>query len=391
VLEYARPPVLSQLKLQMLAIVVLPLMWLLSPVRRWSPTLTLQTLFVLWCAKSIPFAYNYYSVYFTTRGMYGNVVIALMIVWLVVSLRDLRRLLWLWLVLMSYQAVWSLLHNGKGTGGFLGDENDLALACGTAVPLAIAGFERLRGRTRWILLGAGVLLVGAVVYGFSRGGFVGLVAATGYLVYASRHRVRSLALIAAAGLLLYAVVPQSYIDEMATIQQTDEGTAKGRRFLWAAAWNMFLDNPVMGVGASNSAFLVGRYQATDFEGREYNERDWSGTVIHSMWYTMVAEQGAPGTLLFLAVMGRQFLVVYRLRRDVHASRGASDDLARQVDCFGIGLNGATMAFCASGTFLTVNYYPYFWYFAAFADALNWAARRELAEAEASAAPPSAAT
>ena len=45
------------------------------------------------------------------------------------------------------------------------------------------------------------------------------------------------------------------------------------------------------VGASNSSFLIGRYQPSDFEGREYNERDWSGMALHSAWFQLLSEHG----------------------------------------------------------------------------------------------------
>jgi hypothetical protein len=386
-LEYIRPPVLSQLKFQMLAIVVIPVLWLASPARPWARVLTLQAALLAWIAKSLPLAYNYFNVYVTARVMYGNLAVGVALIWVGANLRDLRRLLFLWVGAMTYQAVWALGHGGRGTGGMLGDENDLALACTTALPLALSGAERLHGRARWLLLAASALMVAAVVASFSRGGFVGLVLAVGYLVFASRNRLRVLAVIAAGALLFVAFAPQAYLDELKTIQDTDDGTAKGRKFLWTAAYNMWLDHPILGVGALNATFHIGRYQPTDFEGREYNERDWSGVALHSAWFTLLSEQGAVGVLIFAALFWQQFATVRRLRRDVRARGDVPDELRRQVECFGVGLNGAVVAYAGCGTFLSVLYYPYFWYFTVFTAALDLAVRRELARLPAPAAPP----
>jgi O-antigen ligase len=388
VLEYIRPPVLSNLKIQMLSILALPVLWLLSPSRPWHRILTYQALFLAWCIKSIPIASNWYSAYSMSRQMYGTLAVTIALVWVGSNLRDLRRLIWLWLGAMTYQAIWALTHGGRGTGGMLGDENDLALACCTALPFALAGAERLRGRTRIVLAGLAGLMIAAIVASFSRGGFVGLVLSVGYLIFSSRQRARALAVVAAGGMLLLALAPQEYIDELYSIQQTDEGTAKGRKFLWTAAWRMYLDHPVFGVGAANSKYLIGRYQPSNFEGREYVERDWSGLALHSAWFTLLSEQGTGGTLIFGGMLLAHFSIVRRLRREVRARSDVPDELARQVEWLGVALNSAMVAYMGCGTFLSVLYYPFVWYFTAFAAAFDLAVRRELARL--GAPPPAAA-
>jgi len=378
ILEYLRPPVIVDFKLQMLVVFLLPVMWMRSRERPWTSILTFQVLFLAWCVKSLPIAGNWYNVYFTSRVMYGNIAIALGLTWVGSNLRDLRRLLWLWLALMGFQAVYAITHEGRGTGGFLGDENDLALALVTALPFALAGFERLQGRVRWMLGGVVVLTLLGIVVSFSRGGFVGLVLALGYVFVSSRQKLRSLAAVAVGCLILYASASQEYIDEMNTIQDTDGGTAKGRKFLWEAAYNMWLDNMLTGVGASNAGLLIGRYQPSHFEGREYNERDWSGMALHSAWLTLLSEHGIGGVLIFVGMLSNQFWTIHRLQRDVRARGDVPDDLRRQVESFSIGVNGAVVGFIGSATFLSVLYYPYVWYFTAFAAALDLAVRRELA-------------
>jgi O-antigen ligase len=387
VLEYLRPPVIVQFKLQMAIVLLLPVMWLTARQRTWTSIMTCQVLFFAWCVKSLPLAGNWFNVYFTSRVMFGNIAIALAFTWVGSNLKNLRHLLWIWLALMSYQAVWALGHGGKGTGGFLGDENDLALACGTALPFALAGFERMRGITRWLLGVVTVLTLMGIVASFSRGGFVGLLLTLGYLFVSSKQKLRSLAAVVVGLVFVFAFAGQEYIDEMKTIQQTDEGTAKGRKFLWASAFNMYLDHPVLGVGASNSSFLIGRYQPTDFEGREYNERDWSGMALHSAWFQLLSEHGTVGVILYVYMLWLQFIMILRLRRDVRRRSDVPDDLRRQVESFGIGVNGAVASFIGSATFLSVLYYPYVWYFTAFAAALDLAVRRELAKLDRAAPPP----
>ncbi len=377
VLEYLRPPGIVQLKLQMLILLVLPALWLFSPVRPWSRVLTAQVAFLGWCAKSIPLAHNYYSVYVVTRHMYGHVAIAIALTWICSNRRELSAVIWTWVAMMTLQAVYAITHGGVGMGGMLGDENDLALACGTAFPFAFVGFERFRGRARWLCGAAMLLLVAAIVVSFSRGGFLGLVVAAAYCLLTSRNKPRSLGLLLVALLAIPALAPDKYIDEIKSISRTSEGTAMGRRFLWTAAYNMWKAHPVLGVGGGNASHLMGRYQPTDFEGRDYTERNWTGQAVHSMYFQLLAEQGAPGTLIFGFLIWSHFSILRRLRLQVRRARDVPNSLRRDTELYALGLNGALLGLLSSGAFLSVPYYPYVWYFTALAAALDIAVRREL--------------
>ena len=88
VLEYARPPGLPLLRLQAVYLFLMPVLWLLSTERPWSRVLTIQSVYFLTGAAMLPFAYNYFSVYIVTRMMYGNVVVALVIIWVLADWRN---------------------------------------------------------------------------------------------------------------------------------------------------------------------------------------------------------------------------------------------------------------------------------------------------------------
>jgi O-antigen ligase len=389
VLEYARPLFLAQLKLQMLVLLIIPAMWLATRDRPWSRILTAQALFVLACLIEIPIADNYYAAYFTSRTMVGHFAIGLGLSWLLAYRGSFQRVTWSWVLLMGYIAIYGILHGGVGPGGLMGDENDLALGCVTAFPLAFFGFERLSGRTRWLSGAIAGLLVVGVVVSFSRGGFLGLVAAALYCLLASRHRVRSVVILTLAATMFVVLAPnegrrgRSYIDEIKSIAETDQGTAKGRRFLWRAAINMWKAHPILGVGGGNFSFKVGQYQPTDadFDEPEYRERDWSGMVTHSLYFQVLAEHGTVGILLLAYIILAHFRILRRLRRDVRYRAGIPPDLRRDAELYAGGLAGGVAAYCVAGAFLSVAYYPYLWYFSAMAVALDVAVRREFLAAD----------
>jgi O-antigen ligase len=149
-----------------------------------------------------------------------------------------------------------------------------------------------------------------------------------------------------------------------------------------AATNMWKDNPVLGVGAGNSPWLIGRYQPHGVQGklfgeRMYQERNWTGTAVHSLYFELLAENGLVGYALFGAVVYGHFMLLRRLRRDVARDPRASRELLRTVDLYTVSLGGGVAAFLAAAAFLSVFYYPYLWYFSAMGVALDRWVRAEL--------------
>ena len=192
VLEFDRPPVLSALKLQMLIALGMPLLWLTAKEKPWSPVLTAMTAFFVSTTLMIPFAWNYYAVYFTSRTLFSSVGLAITMSWLFSTRSALRYFYWAWLPVMAWVALFGIRNGGRGTGGFLGDENDLALGCVAAFPFAWYGFEREKCWKRWAAAACGGFLAMGVVASNSRGGFVGLLCAALYCFLTSANKLRNL-------------------------------------------------------------------------------------------------------------------------------------------------------------------------------------------------------
>ena len=390
VIEYARPFLLAVLRLQMVIIVIMFVMWAMARDRPWSGILTAQVLFFMLCLQAIPFAQNNYAAYETTRIMFGHLSIALGLSWVLANLLNFRRVVFAWLLIMGYLAVFGVIHNGRGPGGMVGDENDLALGCATAFPFAFYGFERLSGKRRWISAVIAGLLVAAIVVSFSRGGFVALVAVGLYCWIASRHKIRGIVALILVMVLVVATASdqgrtgESYYERMQSMFKTDEGTAEQRQFLWSVARNMWRAHPILGVGGGNFSFLVGKYQPADYEKPEFTERDWSGTVTHSVFFQILAEQGSVGALLFAYSVWAHLRTIRRLRRQAASAPGLPPDVRRDADLYGGALGGAVIGVCAAGAFLSVAYYPYLWYFSAMTVALETAVTREISRADSAA-------
>jgi O-antigen ligase len=386
ILEYVRPPGIVNLRLQSVILSLLAICWVLEPKRPWSRALSFQAGFLVLSIASVTYALNNFAAYVAARQTFGNVVVALSVAWLMSRRRTFVLGIWFWILMMSYQAQFAVLHGGVGTGGFIGDENDVALGCCVALSFALPGAILLRGWRRFASGALALLFTIAIVVSFSRGGFVGLVALVIYGVLVSPHRIRNLALLAVAALVFYASVTPSYRAEVASIFENKEhDTGEARVFLWRTAWTMYLDHPVVGVGVGNFNWNTGRYQLRAktgrFASREYIERDWTMAAVHSLYFTILSETGTIGSLLALGMIYEHFATIRRTRKFVAGHASASPRVRRETTLYGVGLSMAMVGFLTAGAFLSVAYYPYFWMLSGLSVAWERATRAEIEDGE----------
>lgn len=361
VLDYGRPqdviPGLGMVRPAAIVTALLALAFLAVP-RLWvkgNGQFRAVWAFVALLFAWVPFARNNFFAYKTAESMLLFLPFVLSVPVCLKSLRAIRGALAFCVLLMAYQAGFAVLHAGRGTGAGVADENDLALYVNTFLPFAYFLF-RADTRVRWKTFYAVATLVGVagVVASRSRGGFVGLLAMGAVTWFLSPRKIRSLVLIGvvAAGVLLFANA--SYWQRMSTATDAQDGTGKARVESWGAGWRMFLDNP-LGVGGNNFQVRFPEYQT-------YFQRGMWGRVAHSLWFTLLPELGIPGVLVYGLLLFFNLRDSVRLRAIGRTIVGADGALV-------VGLGSAFLAsfagFFASGTFLSVLYYPHYWYLTGF--------------------------
>src|SRR5262249_54478425 len=178
-------------------------------------------------------------------------------------------------------------------------------------------------------------------------------------------------------------VPSSYVKEMGTIEDTREGTAETRFFLWVTATRIWMDYPIFGAGPDNAPSLLGRYQPGPmlggmFSSPAFQDRDWTGEAIHSVYFQLLADRGLVGVTLFTWMLISFYTGLRRLRRDVPRMRGASPDLVRDAMMYALAMESAMAGFLVAGAFLSMLNYTHFWLFTAMAVAHERSIRREFA-------------
>ncbi len=243
------------------------------------------------------------------------------------------------------------------------------------------------GRIKWIAYGATLLCLIGFMSSWARGAFLGAVAVLGFAWLRSPRKgiatAMVLGLVAAMGLaavLLFSNMGgrgrggtrTSFIAEMLTIQDTEGGTAEDRKVLWGAAWQIFKEHPVFGVGGDGfGPYAAGYYRPGEIAG------DYAGNPLvlydrklHSTYLQILCERGAVGALLFLLVLADFWRRNVQLRRQrwraAWRERGGTLDLR----WIALGLESMMVGFLATGVFY--NQLEVHWmYTTLIANALVW--------------------
>lgn len=306
----------------------------------------------------VPFATNNYWAYLAAKNMMLFIPFILSIVICVDSIKRLKILITTLIVLMLYMSLYSIFNKGMGTGAYFKDENDLSLYVNTYMPfcyfLLLSAKNNYEKIFHLLCIGFGLI---SIVVSFSRGGFVGLLAMVFVAWFYAPHKIRNIIIFC---LVLLASVPfldETYVNEMGTIANTDSGTANERIMSWKAAWNMFLDNP-MGVGGNNFMIRFPEYQEGDFE------RGMWGRAAHSLLFTLLPELGILGILIYFKLLYVNVKDIFKIKKSTEGNTESNDEDSIYLNSLSLALLASFAGYFASAIFLSVLYYPHYYYITA---------------------------
>ena len=386
--EFGRPqdffPPLKVVPIPSLLDISLALAVFVSGIGKYSNTQTrLWMVLLAFMAMWVPFANNNFWALMVFKDMTLYFFFYLGIVTFVNTTSRMQTLIFVWLGVHLVLAVNGILHQGRGVGGWLGDENDFGMEMNVAIPVAFFMSQGAMGKgNKLIYVGSLGLFVMALVATSSRGGFLGLLAVGAYCWLFSSRKLMSLFLgVCLVGLVLVAA-PQEYWDRISTItddKTTESGTAGQRMFTWGIGWEMFLANPILGIGQGNFAWTIGEYLG----GRTWQTKSLAGRQAHSLYFTLLPELGLVGVLIFGSM-------VYFNLRDARikvlsswsgpsrkVDRANDPQFARAV-LFGKAISGGMIGYLATSAFISTLYYPTFWIMMALAVALRNTTERYVA-------------
>jgi putative inorganic carbon (HCO3(-)) transporter len=195
----------------------------------------------------------------------------------------------------------------------MADNNDYALAMNMMLPFfwALAATER-DWRLRWAWRVCLALTVVAVLFTYSRGGFIGLGITVVFLAWRSQRKVLAAAVLG-VGLLVGSMYLATDVggrleERLGTLRQpTQEGSAQDRFRAWQTALNMAQARPFTGVGLRNFFSQYRQYWPEGVPpGADYAK------VAHSAYFQVLGEAGYVSLLFFVALIVSTLVLLERL-------------------------------------------------------------------------------
>ena len=209
------------------------------------------------------------------------------------------------------------------------DPNRSAMNIGIIVPLAVAFLARKESHWLWravCVLSIVVALV-AIVFTFSRGGFIGLAVSMAIWAMREKKKMRSvlIGLALAVGMMVFA--PKSFWERNQTVADIhDDASSMGRVYAWQVTSRISLDKPLLGVGAG--AF---RYVWADYAPPEAHH----AYVAHNVFLDVIGELGWVGLLFFLVFAGSATGGAFEASKDPRMgwmARGLAASMAGYLIC-----------------------------------------------------------
>ncbi|MEX5216498.1 MAG: O-antigen ligase family protein [Nitrospiraceae bacterium] len=325
----------------------------------------------------VPFATNNYWAAMVLKDMLLYFCFFLGIVAFVDTIEKMKTLVNAWLMVHLVLAILGIMSGGKGVGGWLGDENDFCMEMNVAVPFAYFMLLGAQSKaSRVLYLSSLCIFILTAMVTLSRGGFIGLAAVGFYCWLKSSKKGRAVVLVGVVIIFMLIFAPEKYWEEIQST--TDErtltvGTGAERLYTWGIGLDMFLGNPIFGVGQGNFPWNFQEYQGED----RFNERSLAGRAAHSMYFTLIPEMGFVGALMFFLMAWNNYTTVSRLRMLGRAilKSGSNDRAKEEQDiAFGVSvgsaLEAAMIGYLVSSVFISTLWYPTFWIITALTVALG---------------------
>ncbi|MFL6209347.1 MAG: O-antigen ligase family protein [Pyrinomonadaceae bacterium] len=253
--------------------------------------------------------------------------------------------------LNDYQAGHLVLQGKRIAGtikGMFDNPNDLALHLVMMIPIALALL--LGARNPFKKLGYGVcalLMVGGTIVTFSRGGFLGLVAATLVLLWKTvrRNRLAICALVLALVPLVIALAPSSYGGRLST---TSDDSALTRIDDLKRSLTVSLRHPLLGLGMDNYILYSNTEHAT-----------------HNAYTQVSAEMGLAALVCYTLFVLAPFRRLRRIERETDGAKRRS-----RFYYLAVGLQASLVAYMVSSFFGSVAYQWYIYYLVSYAVCLQ---------------------
>lgn len=226
------------------------------------------------------------------------------------------------------------------TESFIADNNALGLALVMVLPLmwylhTQAGNKLFRNASLILM----ILTAFAILGTQSRGGFLALMAMTGFLVVKSKAKFKAAAVVVILAPLLYVFMPQSWHDRMDSIKNYHQDESAMMRInAWEFSINLANDNPIFGGGYSTfSEELFAKYSTRP---------EVQSTGPHSIYFESLGEHGWVGLIIFSMLL----IVLYRTMGHIMKTAPKYEDMIWMRDLAAM-IQVSIVGYVVAGLFL----------------------------------------
>jgi len=231
---------------------------------------------------------------------------------------------------------------------YIGDNNALALALITALPLI--WYLKLQVRSKIIqlgLTGLSALTLVSAAGSYSRGALLAGGAMLTLLWLKSRNKVRMGIALALLAPLMYAVMPEQWFGRMETIDNYNQDeSALGRINAWWFAFNV-----------AKSHFFGGGYRVfTHRQFAIYAPDPLNHHAAHSIYFQVLGEHGFIGLALFVTFLFAGWRTGSRI---IAHCRGRED--LKWASLLAAMAQASIVGYAVGGAFLTLAYYDLIYY------------------------------
>jgi len=217
---------------------------------------------------------------------------------------------------------WNARLEGIG-GGSTDTSNGIALLFLLFMPLFLYRALSPNRIVKLISLAMSGVFLAVVVFTQSRSAFVGLIVMAFYVFtqVKIKKNIRGFFLLLAIPIFFYAAQStsfrgESYIERIQNM--VDKGmdvdqSASGRKDIWHAAWLMFKDNVLWGVGQKHYKFKAISYMNQNVQ-QSYQNLGKTVVDAHNTFLLILAEGGIFALVFFLLAIFYYFLELWRIKR-----------------------------------------------------------------------------
>ena len=317
--------------------------------------INLVFLLLLFCLISVPFATDKLRAWYGVVEFLKVVIIFVVLVNVVRTQKQLKAVLFLVLVATCILSLTAINDYRLGNlalrgvriegaiGGMFDNPNDLALHFVTFFPIVfVLALASRNAVSKLVYFTAALATLGGTIVTFSRGGFLGLMAVIGVLVWKLAKKNIPLVGIISATLILFLLMlsPVAYRERIST---TGDGSSVARIGELKRSIFLAIRNPFFGVGMENFVLFSDREQAT-----------------HNSYTQVACEIGIAGAVVYVLFLMAALKRVRQLPNPKQV-----DKKKKLLPYLAIGVQAGLVGYMVTSFFATVAFLWYLYYLAAY--------------------------